>query len=130
MRIVHQVAAIVTGVIVWGLFWNLGTSFAQSRFPDHLPADGPVTHVGLLLAFILYSALLSVLAGYLTAALDGTPAMSPVFWLAGIQLAIGILVQAGYWSMFPAWYHLVFLSLVVPATLLGGRLHGGTTTVR
>ena len=27
----------------------------------------------------------------------------------------------------PTWYHLAFLALVVPVTLAGGRLAGGST---
>ena len=32
--------------------------------------------------------------------------------------------KIGIWKLLPAWYHIVFLLLLVPATLLGARLRG------
>jgi hypothetical protein len=42
--------------------------------------------------------------------------------LAVIQLALGILFETSAWDLTPIWYHLVFLALIVPATVYGGRL--------
>ncbi len=41
--------------------------------------------------------------------------------LGVVQLIIGILVQVQYWQVMPLWYHLSFLSLLLPGTVLGGR---------
>jgi hypothetical protein len=30
------------------------------------------------------------------------------------------------WQLTPVWYHLVFLALLVPAVLYGGRLRAGS----
>jgi hypothetical protein len=47
----------------------------------------------------------------------------PVVWvLAVLQLILGIIAETSAWGLTPVWYHLVFLALVVPATVYGGRL--------
>jgi hypothetical protein len=45
--------------------------------------------------------------------------------LAVIQLVTGIGFEVAYWQMAPIWYHLVFLALIVPATVWGGMLKAG-----
>jgi hypothetical protein len=39
-----------------------------------------------------------------------------------IQLGLGIFFQSQAWQLMPLWYHVPFLLLIVPATLLGARL--------
>jgi hypothetical protein len=48
--------------------------------------------------------------------------MPAVWGLAVLQLLLGIGIEASAWSMTPVWYHVVFLALLVPATVYGGRL--------
>ena len=116
------VLAVLAGVVLWGVLWNVGTLGSQRALPELAAPGEPVTHAGLLLAWIAYSVALSVLAGWVAAALAGERAAAAVWGLALVNLAIGIAVEVAYWGLFPAWYHVVFLALVVPATLAGGRL--------
>ena len=37
--------------------------------------------------------------------------------LTVLQLGIGIFAEVSYWELMPVWYHLVFLALLVPATV-------------
>ena len=48
----------------------------------------------------------------------------PLFYLIAVPVLLltGIGVQASVWSLMPTWYHVTFLALVVPMTLLGSRL--------
>lgn len=48
--------------------------------------------------------------------------MRGVLMLVIVQLGLGIFAEVSYWNMTPVWYHLTFLVLVVPATVLGGML--------
>ncbi len=34
------------------------------------------------------------------------------------------IVDAGAWNLMPVWYHLTFLTLIVPVVVIGGRLAG------
>jgi hypothetical protein len=55
--------------------------------------------------------------------------MKTVWVFAFIQLAVGSAFEASYWDMTPVWYHLVFLALLVPTTVLGGRLRAGASSL-
>ena len=39
-----------------------------------------------------------------------------------LLLIVGVLVQAMVWNLLPIWYHLIFLILLIPATIAGGKL--------
>jgi hypothetical protein len=120
------VLAVVTGVVLWGLLWNVGTLGTQRLLPALAAPGEPITHAGVLLGFIAYSVVLSVLAGWVAAGVAGEGGRIAVLALALVNLVIGIGVEVSYWALMPAWYHVIFLALVVPATLYGGRLRGVT----
>jgi hypothetical protein len=114
--------AVVAGAGLWAVLWVGGTKAAQAVFPDTLDPARPLTHPGFLLGYIGYSVVLSVLAGWVTAAVGGPARRAAVGMLAGLQLTLGVVAEVSYWSLLPVWYHLVFLALIVPATLSGGLL--------
>ena len=118
----RAILAVVGGAAVWAALWVGGTQAAQAAFPSVLPVGQPVTHTGALLGLILYSVLLSLLAGYVTAAIGGKDPMPAVWGLAMLQLALGIAFEVSAWSLTPVWYHVVFLALVVPTTVYGGLM--------
>ncbi len=121
----RTIGAVVAGVVLWGVLWNGGTAGLMAA--GVTTAGEPITGVGVLLGLIAYSAVLSVVAGWVTAAIKGGPdPMGAVKALAAVNLLIGIAVEVMYWSLMPAWYHIVFLALVVPMTLVGGRMKAGS----
>lgn len=114
--------AVIVGVLAWGLLWNVGTLGAQRALPELAAPGEPITHLGLLVALVAYSVLASLIAGWTAAALAPRRARTAMWALALVNLAIGIAVEISYWELMPAWYHVVFLALVMPATLAGGWL--------
>lgn len=118
----RTILAVVAGAVVWAVLWVGGTQAAQAAFPSALAVGQPVTDPGALVGLIVYSVLLSALAGYVTAAIATKSPMRAVWTLAILQLALGIGFEASAWNLTPLWYHLVFLALIVPATVYGGRL--------
>jgi hypothetical protein len=118
----RAIVAVVAGAAVWAALWIGGTQAAQAAFPSVLAQGQPVTHTGALLGLILYSLPLSMLAGYVTATVMGKDPMPVVWALAVLQLILGIIAETSAWNLTPVWYHVVFLALVVPATVYGGRL--------
>ena len=118
----RAIVAVVAGAAVWAALWIGGTQAAQAAFPSTLAEGQPITHTGALLGLILYSVPLSMLAGYVTATVMGKDPMRVVWALAVLQLILGIIAETSAWSVTPVWYHVVFLALVVPATVYGGTL--------
>ena len=121
----RSIASVVTGVVVWGVLWVGINSGLASAMPDSFDANGITTEPGLLAVFMAVSMVLSVLAGWLCAAIAPSNPMKHVGVLAAIQLLIGVGVQASAWSLMPLWYHLIFLAAVVPMHLLGGKIRAG-----
>ncbi|HUF11511.1 MAG TPA: hypothetical protein VMN78_00260 [Longimicrobiales bacterium] len=115
-------AAVLAGAVTWAALWVGGTTAATAAWPDQLPAGVAITHIGVLAGYIAYSVALSVLAGYVASAVGAMRGVQAVRALAVLQLLLGIGFEASAWSLTPVWYHLVFLALIVPATLYGGRL--------
>jgi len=121
MRWGRVILAVIAGAVVWAALWVGGTMAL-------VPQGQPVTQVGVLLGLILYSVVLSALAGYVTAAIARAGAMTAVWSLAALQLILGIIAETSAWSMTPVWYHLVFLALIVPATVWGGKRRVATAS--
>lgn len=122
MHIGRTIGAVLAGAIAWAILWLGGTAAAQAAFPTIIQPDQPLTHMGALLSYILYSVGLSILAGFTTAAAAGRSPMPAVWILCALQLTLGVIAEVSYWSLLPVWYHLVFLALIVPATAYGGQL--------
>lgn len=121
MRWGRVALAVVAGAVVWAVLWIGGTRAGQAAFPAQLAEGQPITSSAALLALILYSVVLSLLAGFVAAAVARERWSAAVWALALLQLALGIIAETSYWSLMPVWYHVVFLALVVPATVAGGK---------
>ena len=111
--------------LLWTALWLGFTAGAQAAFPDFADPEQPLTHTDMLLGYVAYSVVISVLAGYVCAAVRGPSPMRTVWVFAIIQLVVGIGFEISYWAMTPVWYRLVFLALIVPATVWGGALRAG-----
>lgn len=114
-----QLAGVLAGYAVWTVVFLGGSAVVRSTMAGVHDADG-FTGDGLALAlYLLLSFAASVLAGLTTSRIAGGG--RPVWILAGLLLATGIPVQASAWDRLPIWYHLIFLGMLVPMTLAGGR---------
>jgi len=77
--------------------------------------------LGMLAARLAIAALASLIAG--AAARWIAPASAPVPVMLGAALLLSFIpVHARLWSLFPFWYHLVFLGTLIPLVLLGSWL--------
>lgn len=110
-------AAIVVSWLLWG-FLDAGVYAALSAAaPDTFPpAAQPSATLPLVFMLALRTGY-SLAAGALAGWIGGSRRVS---WMAAAVLLItGIIVQTINWELAPAWYHLAFLVLIVPAALLG-----------
>ena len=74
---------------------------------------------GMQVARLLTGAIASLCAGFVAAVVAkgaGTPARA----LAVMLLLLFIPVHYALWDKFPVWYHLTFLSSLVPLAYVGG----------
>src|SRR5262245_47805172 len=127
------ILGVIVGFVVWSLLWvgshslfavlspnwfgkmNAGIMEARAKGTDYT-ADSTI-----LILILLESFIISIFSGYL-AALIAKENTITTFILGVLLLLVGLLVQIGIWNYMPLWYHLPFLILLIPMTVLGGKL--------
>lgn len=118
----RSIVAVIAGSVTW-MLTALGTdAVLMSLFPHWYKDGGRVESVPVLLFAISYSLLFSILGGYVTALVAGRSEIKHALILGLLQLLMGIMATIKFWDTAPAWYHIVFLSLLIPANLLGGQI--------
>ena len=75
----------------------------------------------ILIIAVIRNIILSVFAGFIAALIAKENLKSPL-GLGVLLLAFGIFIHSFFWNNAPLWYHLLILLLVIPMTILGGRL--------
>jgi hypothetical protein len=129
---VRIILGVIAGFIGWSIIWvgsdqvliNLfgwykahQEGFAAAMFNKE-PFEASST---VLIMNIVRSVITSFMAGYLTAFIAGENRRSTIA-LGVILLIVGILVEVMTWNYLPIWYHFLFLFLLIPATIAGGKL--------
>ena len=120
----RSILAVIAGFASWTVLWlssnQLLFRLFRSKFDDQMMSSD----TGLLAAILALSVLFSIVAGWITAAVAKRSPIPHTLALGAVQLAVGIFVQSMVWDQMPLWYHLVFLTLLVPGNVVGGWLRG------
>ena len=117
-----RVVAVVAGYVAWTILWLAGNSLFFAEAAEVVKGGEPYTETGPLAAIVGLSVACSLVAGYLCARIAGTSPGRVVVILGVLLLVTGIGVQASAWQLMPVWYHVTFLALLVPVTLVGGQI--------
>ena len=130
---VRTVLGVIAGFIAWSILW-LGSEKAlsailpewhgahQVAFEAAVAKGGAFTaDTTILLMNIVRGSIVSVLSGFLAALIASENRRSPLI-LGVLLVAFGSLVAAMSWSYIPLWYHVIFTALLIPMTMVGGRL--------
>lgn len=135
---VRIILAAVAGFIAWSILWVGSDQVLMSVMPDwygahQLGFERAMTNkeaftpdTTILIMHIVRSIVISIMSGFLAAIIAGENRRSTLI-LGVLLLLFGIFVEAMAWNYLPLWYHLVFLALLIPMTVLGGRLKTSTT---
>jgi hypothetical protein len=132
-KMLKIVLGVIAGFIGWSILW-VGSDQVlammspgwygahQDAFQLAVQAQQPFTpDTTILLMHLVRAAIFSVMSGFLAAFIAGENSRTPLF-LGGLLLVFGLMVQLLVWFYLPIWYHLVFLGMLIPLTLLGGKL--------
>ncbi len=130
---VKIILGVIAGFIVWSIIW-VGMDALLSaispgwfgrifnEFQNAVDRNEPFTSpVSVSIYLVFQSVLCSLIAGF-TAALIAKENRKSTLVLGVLLLITGIFVEAANWNYFPIWYHVLFLLLLIPATVLGGKL--------
>lgn len=134
---VRIILGIVVGFIVWSIIW-LGSEQVlstiwpkwygthQLAFEAAVSNDSPFTaDTTILLMNVVRGSIISVMCGFLAAVIAGENRRAPVI-LGLLLVAFGLLIVFMSWSYVPLWYHVIFTALLIPMTILGGKLKKST----
>ena len=120
----RAVLGVIVGYMLWTALWLGGNAVFFGAAAKVVRAGQPYTAAGPLAGVIVLSVVCSIAAGLAAAAIAKERAPAAVLVMAALLLVTGVAVQIGVWTLMPAWYHLTFLALIVPASVLGGRIIG------
>lgn len=129
---VRIILGVIVGFIVWSVLWvgsdalfsAISTDWGKTStdFRDAAANKTPYTlSSAVLIALLIKSLIVSLISGFI-AALIAKENTKSTFVLGIVLLLFGIFVQVGHWNYMPLWYHFLFLFLLIPMTVLGGRL--------
>lgn len=126
------VLGVIVGFIVWSILW-VGSDqvlintiawygdhqhgFERAMFNKE--AFTPLTTV--LIMNLVRSVVISLISGYL-AALVANENRRTTLILGILLLLFGAMVEVIAWHYLPVWYHFLFLFLLIPVTMAGGKL--------
>ena len=134
---VRIVLGVVAGFFAWAVgwfgsekvlsaIWPEGFGAHQRAFQAAIENGGQFTaNTSLLLTHIVLGSIVSVMSGFLAALIAGENKRAPRA-LGFLLVAFGLLKVVLSWPYVPIWYHVIFTALLIPMTIIGGKLK--TTT--
>jgi hypothetical protein len=131
--ILGVIGGFLAWVIVWvgsekilSAIWPEGYGAHQLAFEEAVANGGQFTaDTTLLLMHIVIGSIVSVMSGFLAALIAGENKRAPLV-LGFALLVLGLLKVVLSWPYVPIWYHVIFTALLIPMTMMGGKLK--TTT--
>ena len=105
---------------IWPAFGVHQRAF-QAAIENGPDASGFTADTKLLLTHIVLGAIVSVMSGFLAALIAGENKRAPLV-LGFLLLALGLLKAVMSWPYVPIWYHVIFTALLIPMTIIGGKL--------
>lgn len=133
---VRIVVGVIAGFVAWAMLWFGGERILSAIWPEgfgahQLAFEAAVANGGqftadttLLLTHIVLGSIVAVISGFL-AALIGENKRAPLI-LGVLLLAFGLLKVVMSWPYVPIWYHVIFTALLIPMTIVGGKLKATT----
>lgn len=117
---VRTIFSIIAGNISWTILWLTFNTILTTITPKIGDGSTPISSIPLLLLLLVYSVIISIITGYITASVATHNQLKHVFALGILQLSMGIFFQSQAWHLLPIWYHLSFLALLIPCNIFGG----------
>ncbi len=116
------ILGVIAGFVVWSILWVAGDAVLRSAWTNYNESVKAMNFtVAMLIVPLILSAIVSIISGFIAAFIAKENVKSPLI-LGIILLIVGVFVQLGVWEQIPLWYHLTFWILLVPMTVLGGKL--------
>ena len=127
------VLGVIVGFVAWTIIWVGANEAIASLLPqwygvhklafekavfNKIPFEASSS---ILIFNIVRSMITSLLSGYL-AVIVANESKWTTLTLGLVLLVVGIYFEWTYWNQIPIWYHLIFLIMLIPMTIAGGKL--------
>jgi hypothetical protein len=136
---VRIVLGVIAGFFAWAIVWVGSEKILSAIWPEGYGAPQRAFEAALkntnggqftadttmLLTHIVLGSIVSVMSGFLAALIAGENKRAPLV-LGFLLVAFGLLKVVLSWPYVPIWYHVIFTALLMPMTIMGGKLK--TTT--
>jgi hypothetical protein len=124
------IAGFFAWAIVWvgsekilSAIWPEGYGAHQLAFEAAIKNGGPFTaDTTMLLTHIVLGSIVSVMSGFLAALIAGESKRAPLVLGILLLAAFGLLKAVLSWPYVPLWYHVIFTAILLPMTIVGGKL--------
>jgi hypothetical protein len=118
----RPILAFAVGLVLWVVVISLLNRGLRTFVTGYAAAEPTFSFtLGMLVLRLAIAALTSLIAGAAAAWIGPAGRRLPV--LLGATLLVAFIpVHARLWSVFPLWYHLVFLGTLIPLVMLGAWL--------
>ena len=128
----RSVLGVIAGFFSWMIVWvgsekilsAIWPAFGvhQAEFQAAIENGGQFTaDTTMLLTHIVLGSIVSVISGFLAALIAGGNKRAPLV-LGFLLLAVGLLKVVMSWPYVPIWYHVIFTAILLPMTIVGGKL--------
>ena len=128
----RTVLGVIAGFFAWAIAWFGGETILsviwpafgahQAAFQAAIENGGPFTaDTTMLVAHIVLAFIVSLISGFLASLIAGENKHAPLV-LGFLLLAFGLLKVVMSWPYVPIWYHVIFTAIMLPMTIIGGRL--------
>ena len=133
---VRIILGVIAGFFAWAVLWFGGEMILSSIWPEFGASQAAFqaaienggefsANTTMLFTHIVLGSIVSVMAGFLADLVAGKNSRAPLF-LGFVLLAFGLMKATMSWPYAPMWYHLIFTALLLPMTILGGKLKSTT----
>ncbi|MBA2335837.1 MAG: hypothetical protein H0V90_13000 [Blastocatellia bacterium] len=130
---VRIVLGVIAGFFAWLIVWVGSEKILSAIWPEwygahQLAFQEAVENGGqftadttILLIHIVWGSIVSVMSGFLAALIAGENKRTPLI-LGFLLMAFGLLKVVLSWAYVPIWYHVIFTAILIPMTIMGGKL--------
>ncbi len=126
------ILGVIVGFIVWSVVW-IGTDAVLTVLSPNWYAKNIIdlntaaasgqpykSETVMTLMSLGLSIICSFISGY-AAALIARENVKSTLILGVLLFIVGVSVSFSFWNYFPIWYHFLFLFLLIPVTIFGGK---------
>lgn len=135
---VRIILAVIVGFLVWTILWVGSEQVLSMISPGWWGAhqiafekavfnkEAFTVATDILIWNVLRGIIVSIVTGYIAALIAGENKTSTLV-LGVCLLLFGLYIVFVTWAMIPVWYHALFSLMLIPMTILGGRLKSFAT---